>query len=94
MARALLLQTQVSTEYKGISGVVTQGKRAHDFFPHTTRNVKILIIRYTTNIFLRKLHRSISGGLLLLISLSETLNCCGGDVEFPHFMGRARLLVS
>jgi hypothetical protein len=76
-----------------VQGYVGQGKRAPDFFSHTTRNAKILMICYT-NIFLRKLHRSISGSLLSLISLSESLNCYGGGVEFPHFMGRARLLVS
>jgi hypothetical protein len=43
------------------------------FFPYTTRNAKIPIIHYATNIFLRKLHRSISGGQLSLISLSQSL---------------------
>jgi hypothetical protein len=38
------------------------------------RNAKILIIHYTANIFLWKPHRSISGGLLSLPSLSESLS--------------------
>jgi hypothetical protein len=56
--------------YKGKSGVVTQGKRA----PAHARNAKILIIHYTANIFLRKLHGRISGGLLSLPSLLESLS--------------------
>jgi len=43
-------------------------------FPYSTRNAKILIIRYTTNIFLRTFNRHFSGSLLSLISLSESLS--------------------
>jgi len=56
--------------YKGIWGAVTQGKERPTFFPYTTRNAKILIIHYTAIILLRKPHRSISGGVFSLPTLS------------------------
>jgi len=34
------------------------------FFPHTTRNIKILLFHHIANIFLRKLHRNIFNDLL------------------------------